>query len=274
MRLRYDAGLEISIKAGTLRFRRAKTDRKESMPPLVTYTQERAGEKTVAFIHLDDGKNNLFSPQMQTELNQALDRAEQENRVVVLSGREGVLSAGFDLNVFKTGALNSFKMVTGGFALARRLLAFPTPVVLVCSGHAIAMGSFLLLSADYRIGAEGDFKIVANEVQIGLTMPFAAIEICTFRLKASHLDRALGLAHTYDPHTAVEAGFLDQVVAAEQIRTTALRHAECFASLDLEAHRKSKLRMRRRMLRKLDRALWKDKIDFCFQGARKAMGMK
>ena len=231
-------------------------------------------ENGIAIIEMDDGKNNLASPQMQKELHQALDQAEKENAVVLLIGREGMFCAGFDLKVFKTGAVNSFKMVTGGFSLARRLLGFPTPVVVACSGHAVAMGAFLLLSADYRIGADGDFKIVANEVEIGLTMPFAALEICSNRLNPSHYQRAIGLAESYNPQTAVAAGFLDHVVHPADLRKEGLAKAERFAALDLEAHRKSKLRMRRKMLKRLDRVQWIDKIDFVFQGALRAAAKK
>lgn len=76
---------------------------------------------------------------------------------------------------------DAFKMLCGGFKLSARLLAFPTPVVIASNGHAIAMGAFLLLSGDYRIGSAGEFKIIINEVEMGFTLPFAAIEICRQR---------------------------------------------------------------------------------------------
>ena len=231
-------------------------------------------EKAIATIVMDDGKANLISPQMLSQLNQALDKAERAKAVVVLTGRKGMFSAGFDLKTLKSGVFNAFSMLIGGFSLSRRLLSFPTPVIVACNGHAMAMGSFLLLSGDYRIGVEGEFKIAANEVEIGLTMPHSAIEICRQRLKPAHFDRTVLLSELYNPQTGADAGFLDQVVPEDDLAATARRWAEKFASLDLSAHRRSKLRMRRKMLRALSRAIWADKIDFVLQGLKRALGKK
>ena len=231
-------------------------------------------EKAIATIVMDDGKANLISPRMLNQLNQALDKAERAKAVVVLTGRKGMFSAGFDLKILKSGVFNAFNMLIGGFSLSRRLLSFPTPVVVACNGHAMAMGSFLLLSGDYRIGVEGEFKIAANEVEIGLTMPHSAVEICRQRLKPAYFDRTVLLSELYNPQTGADAGFLDQVVPEDDLAATAQRWAEKFASLDLRAHRRSKLRMRRKMLRALSRAIWADKIDFVLQGLKRTSGKK
>ncbi|HEY6177650.1 MAG TPA: crotonase/enoyl-CoA hydratase family protein, partial [Kofleriaceae bacterium] len=148
------------------------------MEPLVSYRLEQS----IATITLDDGKVNALSPAMQSQINGALDQAVADRATVVLTGRPGVWTAGFDLGVLRAGGPAGLGMVRSGFALAERLLTFPHPVVVACGGHAVAMGVFLLLSADYRIGAAGPFRITANEVAIGLTMPRAAIAICRQRL--------------------------------------------------------------------------------------------
>lgn len=225
----------------------------------------------VATIVMDDGKRNVISPQMLRELNHALDLAEKEKSVVVLTGREDVLSSGFDLNILKSGVLDAFTMLSGGFELAARLLAFPTPVVIACNGHAIAMGAFLVLSGDYRIGSAGPFKIVTNEVSIGLTMPSAGIEICRQRLASAHFVRAAILAENYTPETAVEAGFLDRTVPAEDLLQEAARVAAQLAELDLKAHYQTKLRARRRMLRALRRAIRSDRFDFIIKGTSRIL---
>ena len=128
---------------------------------------------SVATITMDDGKVNALSVRMLGTLGEALDRAETDRAIVVLTGRPGIFSAGFDLQVLRAGGADAVQMLKAGFELAERLLSFPTPVVVACSGHAIAMGSFLVLSADYRVGVSGEFRITANEVAIGLTMPRA-----------------------------------------------------------------------------------------------------
>jgi enoyl-CoA hydratase len=198
----------------------------------------------VAVITMDDGKVNALSNQMLGELDAALDRAGADGDVVLLTGRAGVLSAGFDLPTLGAGGPEAFTMVRSGFELAARLLSFPTPVIVACSGHAVAMGVFLVLSADYRVGASGPYKLQANEVAIGLPLPGAAIEILRLRLNPAHFSRAALLAEAYTPDTAVEAGFLDRVVPAGELTDTALAVARSAAALDLDAHAASKQRAR------------------------------
>ncbi|MGJ8662618.1 MAG: crotonase/enoyl-CoA hydratase family protein [Marinicella sp.] len=231
-------------------------------------------DNNIAWIMMDDGKNNVISPAMIVQLNQALDEAEAAGAVVVLTGRQDVFSAGFDLKVFKSSAKETLKMLMGGFKLSKRLLSFPRPVIIACNGHAIAMGSFLLLSGDYRIGVDGEFKIMANEVQIGLTMPYSAIEICRQRINPSHYDRAVLLAELFQPESAIDAGFLDQVVAKEELNTIVLQLAKQFSSLDAKAHTQSKLRSRGKMLRTLGRAIHKDRFSFIKQGILMAIKKK
>ncbi len=202
----------------------------------------------IATIAMDDGKANVLSLAMQAEINEGLDRAERDGAVVILTGREGRFSGGFDLKVFAAGGPDAPDMLRGGFELSARMLSFPYPIVVACTGHAIAMGAFLLLSGDYRIGVSGTYKIQAIEVAIGMTMPFTALEICRQRLATSHYDRAVVLAETFTPEGAVDAGFLDTVVDASELMATARERAESFTQLNLEAHTATKLRAREHSL--------------------------
>jgi enoyl-CoA hydratase len=226
------------------------------MESLVRY--ELAGQ--VATITMDDGKVNALSPAMLTALGGALDRAEADRAVVVLTGRDGVFSAGFDLTVLASGGAAVEAMVRGGFELAARLLAFPLPVVAACGGHAVAMGVFLLLSADYRIGADGPYRITTNEVAIGLTLPRVAVEIMRQRLAPAHFNRAAILAEVYPPADAVAAGFLDRVVAPADLAGTAHDTAAALGQLDLTAHAATKLRVREPALAALRAGLTADEL--------------
>jgi len=198
----------------------------------------------VAAITMDDGKVNVLSPGMLGELGAALDRAEADGAAVVLAGRGGVFSAGFDLAVLRAGGPAAAAMVRSGFDLAARLLAFPAPVLAACSGHAVAMGAFLLLAADYRIAAAGPFRITANEVAIGLAMPRAAIALCQARLTPAAFSRAVTLAEVFSPEEAAVAGFLDRVVDATSLESAASATASQLARLDRPAHVATKLRAR------------------------------
>ena len=220
---------------------------------------------SVATITMDDGKVNALSLRMLRTLGEALDRAETDQAIVVLTGRPGIFSAGFDLQALRAGGADAVQMLKGGFELAERLLSFPTPVVVACSGHAIAMGSFLVLSADYRVGVSGEFRITANEVAIGLTMPRAAIEICRQRLAPAQFNRAVLLAEVFSPEDAVSAGFLDQVVGPAQLSTASAAEAQRLAALDLRAHHSTKQRVRSAFLRELRVAIEEDDADLTRQ---------
>lgn len=206
-------------------------------------------DDSIATITMDDGKVNALSPGMLGAIREAFDQAEKEAAAAILTGRSGTFSAGFDLKVMSAGGVEAIDMIVGGFRLAEKILSFPKPVVIACTGHAVAMGSFLLLSGDYRIGTAGEFRIQANEVAIGLTMPFAAVELCRQRLSPAAFNRAVILAETFTPDGAVAAGFLDETVAPADLRDAARAAALRFATtLNPEAHAGSKLRARAKAL--------------------------
>ena len=217
---------------------------------------------SVATITMDDGKVNVLSPAMLTELGAALGRAAADGAVVVLTGRAGVFSAGFDLAILRAGGAAAADLLRAGFDLAARLLAFPMPVLVACSGHAVAMGAFLVLSGDYRIGASGPYKVTANEVAIGMILPRAAVEICRQRLTPACFSRAVGLAEVFSPDDAVGAGFLDRVVPAAELAEAAAAAAGQLASLDLDAHAATKLRARQLTLTALRDAIDADDEEY------------
>lgn len=225
------------------------------MADAVTYSLT----KSIAWITIDDGKVNALSSATFAELNAAFDRAEADQAVTVLCGRPGIFSAGFNLTVLHQDGHDDVHVLQEAFQLASRMLGFPTPLVVACPGHAIAMGAFLLLCADYRIGVSGPFRITANEVAIGLTMPRAAIEICRQRLAPAQFNRAVVLAEDFAPEEAVAAGFLDRVVEPANLLESATEVAELLSGLDMRAHRITKERARRGLLGDLRVALNEDR---------------
>lgn len=219
-------------------------------------------QDSIATITLDDGKVNALSTEMLAEINAALDRAKEDRATVLLTGKPGVFSAGFDMNVLGAGGAAAYKMLIAGFTLGERILSFPAPVVIACSGHAMAMGAFLLLAADYRLGAAGAFKIGANEVKFGLTMPFFGIEICRQRLATPYFHRSVINAEIYRPEDAVLAGFLDQVVPAAELMSVARAKATELAKLAVNVHSATKLRARDSALRAIRAAIAQDNEIF------------
>ncbi|WP_085675488.1 MULTISPECIES: crotonase/enoyl-CoA hydratase family protein [unclassified Pseudomonas] len=224
------------------------------MSELITYHAEDG----IATLTLNNGKVNAISPDVITAFNAALDRATQERAVVIITGQPGILSGGYDLKVMTSGPKEAVALVTAGSTLARRLLSHPFPVIVACPGHAVAKGAFLLLSADYRIGVEGPYKIGLNEVQIGMTMHHAGIELARDRLRRSAFHRSVINAEMFEPKDALDAGFLDKVVPAEQLLDIAKGVAGELKKLNMLAHKNTKLKVRKGLLDALDEAILLD----------------
>jgi enoyl-CoA hydratase len=224
----------------------------------------------IATIRIDDGKRNALSPQVLSQLYDALDKAESDRATVILTGRESVFSAGFDLNVMKRGGMNALRMLRAGYALTARIMAYPYPVIAACSGHSLAMGVFLMLSADYVIGSRGDFKIAANEVAIGLPMPRVAAAVLRNRLEPGAFQRAVVLSEYFDPDAAHGAGFFDELVEPSTLIHQAESHAARFQELDERAHTSTKRRIRAQLIRRIRTGILLDLLDAALMGLRGA----
>ena len=224
------------------------------MSELISYHLEDG----IATLTLSNGKVNAISPDVIAEFNAALDRAVTDRAVVIITGQPGILSGGYDLKVMTAGPKEAVALVTSGSTLARRLLSHPFPVIVACPGHAVAKGAFLLLSADYRIGVDGPFSIGLNEVQIGMTMHHAGIEIARDRLNKVALQRSVVNGEMFNPQGAVAAGFLDVVVSAEELQGAALAAARQLKKINMTAHKNTKLKVRKALLEALDNAIIQD----------------
>ena len=213
----------------------------------------------IATVTLNNGKVNAISPDVIAELNESLDRSETDEAIMILTGRPGILSGGYDLKVMTSGPENAIALVAAGSTLARRMLAHPFPIIVACPGHAVAKGAFILLSADYRIGVDGPFRIGLNEVEIGMTMHHVGLERARDRLRKSFLNRSVINAEMFDPQQAMAAGFLDAVVAPDELMPAARAVAEDMKRLNMTAHAKTKVKMRASLLQTLDDAIEADK---------------
>jgi enoyl-CoA hydratase len=202
-------------------------------------------QNNVALIRMDDGKANVINATMLAALNTALDEAEAKAKAIVLSGREGRFSGGFDLQALTgSGPQAARELLDGGAKLLMRLYGGPLPVVAACTGHAIAMGVFLLHACDTRVGASGAYKIGANETTNGMVLPVFALELSRDRLNPLHMTKAVIQAFIYDPEGAVEAGYLDMLVGLDQVEAQATAVAGLLAQLPGHAYQGNKLAVR------------------------------
>src|SRR6201990_3052127 len=213
--------------------------RRSIMSGPVTYRRD----ESIALITMDDGRVNALGPTMQQALNEALDNADRDDvGAVVIAGNQRVFSAGFDLKILTAGEVQpAIDMFRGGFELSYRLLSYPKPVVMACTGPAIAMGAFLWSSGDHRVAAHA-YNIQANEVAIGMVIPYAALEIMKLRLTRSAYQAGTRPAKAFFGETPLAAGFIDEVVLPEMVVDRAEEAAREFAGLHQHAHAATKLR--------------------------------
>lgn len=204
-------------------------------------------EDGIARIRVDDGKVNALSAALMTEIDAALTQAEEAGAVVVLSGREGMFSAGFDLGTFRRGYDAAIEMLRAGAALIVRLLAFPQPVLTVAAGHVYPAGAFLMLAADSRLGAAGPWRIGLNEVAIGLTVPAFVIELARHRLSPPGFARIQSAA-MFGPEDAMRLGYLDRVVDPAALADEVEVEARRLRALDLSAFTGTKTRVNERAI--------------------------
>lgn len=214
----------------------------------------------VAVITLDDGKANALGSQMWAELNAALDEAEAADAIVVITGRDGMMSGGFDLKEMGDGPQDALELTSKGSKFARRLMAHPRPVIMAAPGHTIAMGAFLAMACDYSMIKEGNFKVGLNETLIGMTMHNFGIEMGRYHLTKSHFNRCVINGEIFDPKGAMHAGFFDRVVPVEQWPMAIAMAGQMFKQANPTAFKNTKLRSRKEIFNILDQAI-EDDLD-------------
>lgn len=212
----------------------------------------------LAVITMDDGKANALSEEVLDGLTGCFDRAAAEAAAVVLAGREGRLSGGFDLRQMTSSPAAAQSLVLAGAELMLRIYTFPRPVVVACTGHALAAGALLLLVGDFRVGARGEFKIGLNEVAIQMTLPRFAVELARDRLSKRHFTLAVTQARIYDPETARDAGYLDATEEPPRLLEAAIGYARRLAALPAPAFANTKGREREATIRLIRETLASD----------------
>jgi len=218
----------------------------------IVHTETRDG---IAVATLDDGKANVVSHALLEALNAHFDRAEREARAVLIAGRPGMLSGGFDLAVMRGGPQAVFDLVLSGAQFFLRVLEYPLPVVVAATGHAIAAGAITLLCADARLGAAGKFRIGLNEVAAGMTLPRFALEMARNRLSKRAFVRATTQAELFDPAAAVDAGYLDRVVDPDHLVGAAFAEASRLSDLKQPAFAATKQSANAALVRSLRESL-------------------
>lgn len=203
----------------------------------MSVTTERRG--SVLVIHMDDGRANAVTFDLCKAVTAAVREAEDdpELKAIVVRGRDGRFSGGFDLGVMRGDDPQAISdLCADGAMLVHTLYGAKVPVVVACTGHAMAMGNMIVQGGDVRIGPDDDSKLGMTELAIGMSLPDWALTILRERMAPHHVQRALMTARVHTPAEAVTAGFLDEVVAPDSVFDRALEIAtELADTLDPKA---------------------------------------
>lgn len=182
-----------------------------------------------AVLRFASGKVNAITPAFLGETDDALLACRQDDAVralVVTGGDSRFFSFGLDVRFLLR--LSRYEMATflkNLNNLLRRLYHFPKPVVAAVNGHAMAGGLLLSATADYRIGAEGDFSIGLSEVKLEIAAPAASLRLLA-RQAGAALARELALTGVIlSPQEALDRGLWHELVPAKRLQERALRKA-------------------------------------------------
>ena len=196
--------------------------------PIATLSKD----SDISIIKLDDGKANAFSYDMLSQVNELLAKVPRDSGALVITGREGLFSGGFDLKTLATGDMEKItKMVQLGYNLLLELFSFDRPIVAAVSGHSIALGLFVTCSADYRIAIDGKYVCQANEVRNNMDIPTQIMEILKARVNKKYFYPAVYHSDAYSVQESIEVGFIDEVVSEDQFMERAMEKAKELATL-------------------------------------------
>lgn len=210
----------------------------------------------VATIHLDDGKANAFSNLMFDAVNAAMDKADAEAKIIVIRGRAGIFSAGYNLKELMLGGDTAVQLVKRGSDFAVRMMETRKPIIVAGDGHVIALGAFLFLAADYRIGKNGPFQVGLPETANGLPMHNFGRELAMPRLSQRHFSRAFINGEMFTPDAAVEVGYLDEAV--DDVDAAIAKRIDFFKTISLNAFAINKPRGHQTLMPGLRQAIQDD----------------
>lgn len=221
----------------------------------------------IAVIRMDDGKVNALSPELIQELEAAFEKAREHAHAIAFFGRPERFSAGFDLRVMMSGLDNLRALVGSGCELLMRIYEHPLPVIVGCTGHALAAGILLVAAGDVRIGVRGDFKLGLNELAKSMPVPIFAQELARDRLDPRELVAATLGATIYSPDDAVRVGWLDRVVDAGELEESVMDAARGMARLPASAFAVTKRTLRHRTIEYIRHTLQANLQEFAIHNS-------
>jgi len=224
-------------------------------------------QENYAIVQLDRGSANAINLELLQEVKTAFVNLAEDDDVkgVVLTGKQNFFSAGLDvIELYNYDEIKIEALFDALFEAMKIMLSFEKPLVASITGHAPAGGCILAICADYRIMAEGKYKIGLNEIPVGIMMPPYIFETYAFWLgkgKAYQFILEGKLATTQE---ALEVGLIDEVVTADEVLNASVAQLKKYMSLSAKTWSKSKLIMRENLLthyKQFDKNLKNDLLE-------------
>ncbi len=215
----------------------------------MTVGVEKIGD--IALVSMDDGKANAFGAGLVEDLIEALEKAES-SRAVVLTGRQGVFSAGIDVRLVQQASQEHLPFFLERFDhLLKRLLLYPRPLIAACNGHALGAGAVLLLACDHRVGVDHG-GIGVNGIHIGLCFPTGAVELIRASMGLPKATEILLQGRRYKGSERVDFGLMHEIVPSAQLVDAAVARATESGRVDLEVYQALKERLRSDALERIE----------------------
>lgn len=190
----------------------------------------------IAIVRLTNGVTNSICPEVVEGLSRTFRAACSQFRGIILAGGDKFFSIGLDLPALlpldRKGMSGFFKAFDD---LLMDITTALLPTASAVCGHAVAGGTILMLTTDFRVAASGRTLVGLNEIRIGVPVPYSADLI----LRQLTGDRtATELQYRGDLHeasTLQESGVVDQVVPKEDVEERALEIVAEIAALPQES---------------------------------------
>jgi enoyl-CoA hydratase len=212
----------------------------------------------VAVLRIDRPPANAIDLRLAGDFERALSTISESSDVgaLIITGEGSCFSAGLDLKALPSyDRTQQQAMVMAVNQMFGRLYGLQLPTIAAVNGHAIAGGVILMLACDYRVGAEGDYKLGLAEARVGVAFPVAAMAIVKSELAPAVARTMVLTARNYSPHEALVMGVLDELQPADRLLERALEVARELAALPRSTYWPIKRSVRSHALALIDDAI-------------------
>jgi Delta3-Delta2-enoyl-CoA isomerase len=208
---------------------------------------------------------NALAPELISALLHSVQMAPRDGkRALVLSGSPGMFSAGLDVPLLLELDRPAIDAVWRDFyELMNALASSPIPIAAAITGHAPAGGTVLALFCDWRVAAEGSFKIGLSEVQVGLPLPPVIFRALRRLVGARRAERLAVAGLLLSPADAATMGLIDEVVPPEQVVERAVRWCQDLLALPSAAMSLTRNQARADVIGEFNRDIDGEVVEVC-----------